>query len=113
MAVNKRAPRYCEWCGKKIPRRRPNKRYCDATCRAEHGHARRGTPGRPDKPLQSVAEQRKRAIRDGSGTRMYVVRDDVVALADVLAGREPAPEARERLAAKVPAALERIERKAA
>lgn len=108
----------CEHCGEPIPRPRPNKRYCDSTCRGEACHERKGRRGgrrgNAKKPLQSAAKPRRRQTRGGHGTDMYVVRDEIELVADLLAGKPPRSTAtRDRLAGKIPRALQRIERKAA
>lgn len=103
----------CEWCGEPIPNPRRNKRYCNSTCRAEHCHARKGRRT-AKKPLQSVAKGRRQRARRKHGTDLYVVRDEVELVRDLLAGKRPASTtARDRLIEKIPRALERIERKAA
>jgi len=104
----------CEWCGRPLVDRRANTRYCDVTCRAAACHARRGTRPKPKKALRSVANGRKQRIRRKHGTDLYVVRDEVELVRDLLAGKRPASaQVRARLMDKIPRALERIERKAA
>jgi hypothetical protein len=104
----------CKWCRHKLVNPSPRKEFCDGTCRAAHAHAKAGTPGRPTKPLRSVATDRKRAIRDGVGTKIYVLPDEAGDLAALLAAVDALMTAPlERLATKAATAVDRIERKAA
>jgi len=103
----------CEWCGEPIPNPRPNKRFCDSSCRGKHCHARKGRrPGR--KALQSATRGRKRDVRRKHGTDLYVVREEIELVRDLLTGKPAgSTSARARLLEKIPRALERIERRAA
>jgi hypothetical protein len=113
-----KATTHCEWCGDELVDPRPNKRYCDSTCRGEACHERkgrrRGSRGGRRKALQSAAKRQRRQTRSGYGTDLYVVRDEIELVRDLLAGKRPrASVSRDRLLQKIPRALERIERRAA
>jgi hypothetical protein len=106
-----------EVCAKEFIQTRKNKDYCSSTCRAEASHERKGQRGSSDaakKPQRNAAKRRRRQTKDGDGTRLYVVRDEVELVRDLLAGKPSKRHpARERLALKIPGALKRIDRKAA
>ena len=103
----------CKWCRRKLENPSPRKDFCNGTCRAAHGHAKAGTPGRPRKPLPSVARDRRRAIREGVGIKIYLLPDEAADLAYLLADLNAALTAPlERVAKKSALAVERIEEKA-
>jgi hypothetical protein len=110
--------RICEYrhCDVDISDMRPNAKFCCPAHRAAEDRLRHGKwvrePRRSSdgasKPHSTDSSRRRRPNRDGSGTRLYVVRDDLDEVRRLLAGEKPRPEAAERLQAKVGAALGRL-----
>lgn len=110
--------RICEYryCDVDISHRRPNCKYCCPEHKAAEDRERNGKwvrePRRASdgatKPHSTDSSRRRRPNRDGSGTRIYLVRDDLDEVRRLLAGERPRPEAADRLRAKVGAALGRL-----
>lgn len=114
------AHRFCEYreCGVCIDHMRPNASYCDSTHKDAERRAREGDPAGTSYPVGKPRENARRAVRrpnrDGHGTRLYVVGAEAELIRDLLAGKRPrSSRARDRLERKIPAALERIGRRAA
>lgn len=112
--------RYCEYrkCGACIDEMRPNAKFCHPGHKARENHLRRldppGTTYPVGKPYENVHARRRRPSREGLGTHIYLVRDEIEVVRGLLAGRPAGSElARDRLARKVPVALGRIDRRAA
>lgn len=111
--------RVCKYrhCDVDISHRRPNALYCCDDHKRAEDQERNGrwvreprVTGRGvGKSARTVSSRRRRRSRDGSGTRIYVLREDLEDLRDVLRGDgEARPEAADRLQAKVGAALGRL-----
>lgn len=111
--------RFCEYreCGVCIDGMRPNAKYCNSDHKAAEHRAREadppGTTYPVGKPYENVRRDRRRANRRRSGTQLYVVRGEAELIRDLLAGKRPrSSRHRDRLEAKIPRALERIDRRA-
>jgi hypothetical protein len=107
--------RHCDTC---IDDLRPNAKYCDPSHKAAEHRARKadppGTTYPVSKPYRTVRRARRRANQEGVGTRLYVVSDEVELVRDLLTGKPAGSSAaRDRLMAKLPRALERLERRGA
>lgn len=102
-------------CNVSLEGRRRQCRYCSAACRAAESKLRRAdSRAEGEKPHSAVSRPPRRQTRDGRGTRMYVVRDELELVRDVLAGKRPRENgARDRLLQKIPRALEHLDERGA
>jgi len=107
--------RPCEWCGEDLPDdARPDRRYCDSSCRARAAEENKGSASVPrpakGKTLKSARRRRRRANRQGVGTRIYILPDELHAVTNDLAPTSPQSE---RFKEKLQAAGKRLESRAA
>jgi hypothetical protein len=77
------AGRTCDECGQRLVTQRRGARFCDQTCRAAwHNRERRGS-GPTAKRIEAARGRNggsRRASRDGSGTRIYLLPAQLEAL---------------------------------
>jgi hypothetical protein len=107
--------RHCDVC---IDEMRPNALYCYPEHKARENHLLRaeGRGSRRDgaKPDKTGQDRPRRANRDGVGTRLYVVDDEVALVRDLLSGKRRRPSAvHARLLPKVLAAADRLDGRSA
>jgi hypothetical protein len=106
--------RLCAFCRVELEDPRPNKRFCDSSCRRHYCRAweenARYRCGEAGKACKTVRMRPKRASKRGHGTRLYVVPDEIAEVLRDLAPRSPKSE---RFVEKLRSARKRAERRAA
>lgn len=77
MAVT--AERICEYrhCDVSVEERRPNVRYCTGDHKRAEWRLRQGDPPGTTYPVEKPSESVRRASRDGSGAKLYLLPDDL------------------------------------
>ena len=111
--------RICRYrnCDLSIEELRPQAIYCCPSHKAAENRLKkeegRGSSREASKPYKTVRNRRRRVNRDGVGTRLYVVGDELALVRDLLNGKRRSATDRARMLSKVRAAQERIDRKAA
>lgn len=109
-----RLTRPCAFDRRELVDPRPNRLFCDVSCRAHYHRAweentRRST-SKARKPFKTVRKPHRRATKTESGTRIYLVPKEIKAAAKDL--KPTSPESK-RVLEKVKAAGKRVQSRAA